>query len=101
MNCNLKPLFARVLLRREKFASRSGSIIIPDEAAKRNAPTKAVVVACGPNADKSIQPGMTVILGQYAGAWVNAEGTVVTRPEDAEFFVCLDEDIIAEVKSDE
>lgn len=97
MNCKLHPKFARVILRREKFASKS-SIIIPGDAAKRNAPTRAVVVAVGPTADKSIQPGMTVILGQYAGAWINAEGKTVVSPEDAEFFVCLDEDIIAEVK---
>lgn len=97
MNCKLQPLFARVLIRREKFASKS-SIIIPDEAAKRNAPAKGQVVGVGPNADSSIKEGMTVLFGQYAGAWINTDGTVVTRPDEAEFFVCQDEDIIAEVK---
>ena len=98
MNCRLQPLFARVLIRREKFASKAPSIIIPDEAAKRNAPSKGVVVAVGPAADEAIRPGMTVIFGQYSGAWVNPDGAAVTREEDAEFFVCMDEDIIAEVK---
>lgn len=97
MNCKLHPLFARVLIRREKFASKS-SIIIPDEAAKRNAPSKGEVLAVGPGADESIKPGMTVLFGQYAGTWVNPDGTVVTREEEAELFVCQDEDIIAEVK---
>lgn len=97
MDCKLQPLFARVLIRRERFASKS-SIIIPDDAAKRNAPAKGVVVAVGPTADESVKPGMTVLFGQYAGAWINPDGTAVTRPDEAEFFVCLDEDIIAEVK---
>lgn len=100
MNCNLQPLFARVLIRREKFASKS-SIIIPDEAAKRNAPSKGTVVAVGPETSDTIKPGMTVLFGQYAGTWLNADGTVIAREQDAEFFVCQDEDIIAEVKSDE
>ena len=98
MNSKLHPLFARVLIRREKFASKQSSIIIPDEAAKRNAPSKGVVVATGPNADKSIKPGMTVLFGQYAGAWINEDGTVVSREQDGEFFVCQDEDVIAEVR---
>jgi co-chaperonin GroES (HSP10) len=98
MTMELNPLFSRVLIRRERFASKSSSIIIPEEAAKRNAPVKGEVVAVGPGADASIREGMTVIFGQYAGAWINAEGAAVAGPEEAEFFVCMDEDIIAEVK---
>ena len=98
MNCKLHPLFARVLIRRERFAAKSSSIIIPDEIAKRNAPSKGTVLAVGPGADASIKPGMTVLFGQYAGTWLNEDGTVLAREQDAELFVCQDEDVIAEVK---
>lgn len=56
------------------------------------------MVAVGPEADESIKPGMVVLFGQYAGTWLNPDGTVVTQEEEAEFFVCQDEDVIAEVK---
>ena len=104
MESKLQPKFARVLIRRERFASKTGGIIIPSDIAKRNAPSKGVVVAVGPACDEQIRPGMTVIMGQYAGAWINAEGALIPREdmkgeaEDFEFFVCQDEDIIAEVK---
>lgn len=94
----LNPLFDRVLLRREKIGARS-SLIIPETAEKRNAPAKGIVVATGPGADESIEVGMTVIFGQFAGAWVNADGTIVPQDEQGELFVCQDVDIIAEVKS--
>ncbi len=93
---NLKPLFGRVLLRREK-AEKIGSIILPDDAAKRHATLKCEVLAKGPQADETIRVGMQVIVGQYAGAWLNAAGNPVPKPDDAEYYVCLDEDIIAEV----
>lgn len=96
----LKPFFARVLLRREKFA-KSGSIIIPDEAQKRHAMTKCEVVATGQNCDPSIQEGMTVLIGQYAGTWLNADGKAVAGPDDAEFYLCADEDLLCEVTDDE
>lgn len=96
MNTPLKPLFARVLIQRERFQSKGG-IIIPDEAGKRNAPSKGKVLATGPNADETIKPGMEVLFGQYAGTWLNADGTVIPSSDEAEFFVCQDEDIIAEV----
>lgn len=94
MKCKLQPKFARVLIRREKIRT---SIIIPDEAARRNAPAKGTVVAVGPACDEQIKPGMTVIFGQYAGAWINGDGSNVTRENEAEYFVCQDEDVIAEV----
>src|SRR3546814_8141608 len=104
MNCKLLPLFARVLRRREKFASRSGSITIPADVAKRNAPPKGTVLAVGKGCSERIKPGRVVIIGQYAGSWINADGLLIPRdsgeapPDEIELFVCQDEDIIAEVK---
>jgi len=92
----LEPLFARVLLERER-PEKLGSIIIPGDAQRRNAPARGRVIAKGPNADKSIEVGSTYIFGQHAGAWINARGMAVPNPDDAELYVTADEDIIAKV----
>jgi co-chaperonin GroES (HSP10) len=93
----LKPLFARVLLRREKF-TKSGSILIPGAAQKRMASTKCTVVATGPTADESIKVGSTVLIGRFAGDWLREDGSVVAADaEDAEFYICADEDLLCEV----
>ena len=96
----IKPLFARVLLKREK-PEKIGSIFIPTDAAKRNAPLRGVAVATGPTCAPTIHVGRTYLLGQYAGAWVNEKGQVVPAGDDAEFFIVQDEDLLAEVVSDE
>ena len=94
----LRPLFARVILKREKLNS---SIIIPDDARRRHAPAKGKIVAVGGTCDDEIQMmlGKTVLFGQHAGAWINADGTP-SSGEDGEYFVCMDEDLIAEVEND-
>lgn len=93
----LRPVLDRVLIKREKF--NGGSIIIPDEAAKRNAPSVGIVIDVGEGCAESIQElkGKKVLFGQYAGAWINEDGTAVTKEEDKELYVCQDEDVIAEV----
>jgi co-chaperonin GroES (HSP10) len=91
----IKPLFARVLLQREVL--KSASIIITDSASLRNAPTKGKVIAVGPTADASIEVGKTYVFGRHAGAWLNKDGKPVDKVDDAEFFVCVDEDLICEV----
>lgn len=92
----LIPLFDRVLLDRPKL-EKVGSIIIPDDASKRAATTKCTVLAVGANVDPCIKPGMTVLIGMYAGTWLNADGRAVPKPDDAEFYVVADVDIICEV----
>lgn len=87
----LKPLFARVLLKREKLV-KVGSIYVPDSEQKRQASLKCKVIEVGPTCDKSIQPGMTVIMGQYAGAWLDADGKAVP---DGDYYICCDEDLLA------
>lgn len=93
----LRPLFARVLLAREKF-EKVGGIIIPDDAQKRHATTKCNVIATGPTCDESIQIGMSVLIGKYAGDWINVDGKAVALPDDAEFYIVQDEDILAIVE---
>lgn len=82
-DCKIQPLFAKIILTREKL--KSSNIIIPAEAEKRNAKAVGIVVAVGPNADDAIQVGQKVMFGQYAGDWIEIDGD--------EYFICLDEDI--------
>lgn len=96
----LEPLFARVLLEREK-PGKIGSVHIPEEWAKRNASTRCRVLAKGPTADKSIEIGATYLIGQHAGTWINANGRAVPGPEDAEFYLTADEDLLCKVIEDE
>lgn len=93
----LKPLYARVLLKREEL--KTGSIIVPEEAKARHAPTKGVVIAKGPDADDAVEIGKTYLWGAFAGAWLNKDGTPYTGGED-QYYVCADEDLIAEVVDD-
>lgn len=92
----LKPLFARVLLKREKF-EKAGSILIPTDQQKRYASTRCVVLAKGPEADEQIEVGSTVLIGQHAGAWINAEGKPAGEGED-EFYIAQDEDILCSIE---
>lgn len=88
---SLKPVFARVLLKRETLKSRGG-IIIPDVAGAKHAHDHGEVVAVGPSCDASIQPGMIVVFGKYAGAWIKLPDS----PD--ELYVCNDEDILCIVE---
>lgn len=95
----LKPLFARVLLRRDKL-EKVGSILIPNEQQKRYARTRATVIAVGPTADESIKPGMAVLVGQHAGAWINAQGDPAGDTNEEEYFIAQDEDILCEIEDE-
>lgn len=90
----MRPLFARVLLRREKLA-RVGSLLVPSDVQKKHATLKCKVIAKGPTADEDVPLGANVLLGRFAGDWINAEGKPVTSEDDDEFFICQDEDILA------
>lgn len=96
----LRPVFDRVLLRREK-PQKMGSILIPEDIAKKHAPNKGEIVAVGPSSDPTIQVGQSYIFGAYAGTWINEKGTPLPQSdgsgEDAEYYVCQDTDLIAEV----
>ena len=84
--CKIQPLFAKVILQREKLNT---TIIIPTDVERRNAPTKGIVLAVGPDAE-GVKPGDKVYFGQHAGGWIDIEGE--------EYFICIDEDIHGIVK---
>lgn len=92
----MKPLFARVLLER-KVRSKVGSIIIPEDRQQALAYTRCKVLDVGPNCDPSVQGliGKHVLIGKYAGDWINANGEPGT-PSDVElYYICQDEDLLA------
>ncbi|RJO72854.1 MAG: hypothetical protein C4523_02465 [Myxococcales bacterium] len=93
----IDPLFARVLLQREKLKT---SIIIPDIAAKRNAPCIGTVLKTGDTCEDRIKGlvGKKVLFGQHAGTWINEDGTAVADPLKAEFFMCMEEDLLGVIE---
>lgn len=92
-----RPLFARVLIKREVQEKSAGGIILPD--AKRHAKLTGKVVAVGPTTDESIQPGMQVVFGAHAGKWLDASYDMTTNAkDDAPYFICQDEDILLVVE---
>ena len=84
----LVPLFDRVLLEREQL--KAGSIIIPDSAKDRNAPSRGTVMAVGPTCTGAVKKGDRVLFGQHAGATLKVDGV--------ETYVVSEEDIIAVVQ---
>ena len=82
---NLKPLFDKVLIERETLQT-STSIILPDDINKRNAPSRGIVVAIGPDTEQ-VEVGQKVIFGMHAGSWIKDDN-------DDEVYVCLDTDIL-------
>lgn len=99
MSTRARPLFARVLVKREVVA-KVGSIHIPEDSQKRNARLLVEVLAVGPTADPSIQPGQKVLIGRYAGDWINLDGTVITPHKDAELFIVQDEDVLCVIEEE-
>ena len=86
----IEPLFSYVVLEREKL--KSSSIIIPETAEKRNAPSCGVVKAVGRMCEDDVKAliGKLVLFKQHAGAWVKT-------PDGDEFFSIEESDIIGEI----
>lgn len=82
----MRPLFDFVLIEREQLQAKT-SIIIPENAARRNAPAIGKVIAKGPGADASINVGARVIFGRHAGDEIEADGK--------KFWITKDVDILA------
>lgn len=89
----MEPLGGRVLLQR-KTATKIGSIILPDDAAKRHASLRCTVIACGPACEWDLVPGDDVLIGRLAGTWVNPDGKPITDADEAEFFIVMEDDIL-------
>lgn len=86
-NIPFTPLFARVLLKRER-TEKIGSIIIPDTAKGKLDPEEGILVAVGHTAEPEIQEliGKKVMFAKYSGAWLKIDGE--------EYFMCQEEDLL-------
>jgi len=97
MSLFYKPLFSRVLIKRE-VESKKGSIIIPDNIAKRHSSCIGVVVDKGETASDNVSIGDQVIFGKNAGAWLDSTYGTKGENDDGTLYICQDEDILAIVK---
>ena len=86
----IEPLFSYVVLERQKL--KSSSIIIPETAEKRLAPSCGVVVATGRMCEDDVKAlvGKLVLFKQHAGAWVKT-------PDGKEYFSLEEKDLIGEI----
>ena len=85
----LTPVWARVLVERDKLQTKSG-IIIPESAEKRNAPAIGTVIAVGENCEDWVKDliGKRVMFGRHAGDWI-------TDPNGGpEVYILQEEDIL-------
>lgn len=103
---NYRPLFGRVLIKRE-VANKSNGVIIPETIAKRHARCEGKVIAKGATAE-GVELGDHVIFGRNAGAWLDntysmaktaVGGIGVQDNNDGTLFICQDEDILAVVEA--
>ena len=90
----LRPLFARVLLKREVLR-KVGSIIIPESSQDRHARCLGEIVAMGPDATATLRVGDKVVFGKYAGTWLDENGK---DNSEGEYYIVQDEDILARVE---
>lgn len=84
------PLFARVLLKRQKV-EKIGSIILPEQAINKYNPEEGIMVATGHTVDDEIKEliGRKVMFAKYSGAWL--------KILDDEYFMCQEEDLLGVV----
>lgn len=113
----VRPLYGRVLIKREVKKKTAGGIIIPDTHAKRHSSCKGEIIALGETAGwtethyesenglatKIVQPlkvGDQVMFGRHAGTWIDATYNDKTGEanDDGELFMCQDQDILAVIE---
>ncbi len=89
-NVPFTPLFARVLLKRDKV-EKIGSIILPADAVGKYNPEKGILIAVGHTVDEIITDliGKTVMFAKYSGAWI--------KIQEDEYFMCQEEDLLGVV----
>lgn len=107
-----RPIFGRVLIERE-ILKKVGSIIIPDDQQKRQALCKGKIVALGETAGwtrsydetgqekmvRAIRVGDVVSFGRHAGTWLDQSyGVAENKRDDAPYFLCQDEDLLAVIE---
>lgn len=112
MAAKYRPIYGRVLIERE-ILKKVGSIIIPDSEQKRQAICKGKIVALGETAGwtktyndkgteqavRALNVGDMVSFGRHAGVWLDGSyGVAANKDDDAPFFLCQDDDILAVIE---
>lgn len=107
MASTIAPKFGRVLIKREVKEKTASGLIIPENAAKRNASCVGVIVALGETAGWAETPdkghiqtmniGDKVIFGRHSGAWLDSTFSDKGEKDDGTLFICQDADILAVV----
>lgn len=91
----LRPIFNRVLLKRDlaEEKSKGGIILSTKFDTKHNAPTFAEVLEVGETCDDPVKElkGKKVMFSRFAGDWLKFPGI------EEEYYLCSDEDILGEV----
>lgn len=110
-----RPLFGRVLIKREVRNKTTGGIILPDNAAKRHAKYDGVIIALGETAGwveiykdgvltpiRNINVGDRVLFGRHAGAWLDATYDAKTGEDkdDGTLFICQDSDLLTVIEEE-
>jgi chaperonin GroES len=91
MNCNIKPLADRVLVKpAEAEQKTAGGIIIPDTAKEK--PQRGTVVAVGPgkkDEPMTVAVNDTVLYGKYSGTEIQIDGeTYLIMKESDIYAIC-------------
>lgn len=112
MSERYRPLFGRVLIERQ-IQKKIGSILLPEQEQQRRALCKGTIVALGDTAGwtrsyeddgtekfiRTIKVGDEVSFGRHAGTWLDQSyGVAKNDKDDAPYFLCQDEDILAVVE---
>lgn len=115
MAASYKPLFGRVLIERDVL-KKVGSIYIPEDQQKRQAVCKGKIVALGETAgwtrvydetgaekmERVVHVGDIVSFGRHAGTWLDKSyGIADNKNDEAPYFLCQDEDLLAVIKQGE
>lgn len=115
MSSRYRPLFGRVLIERQVTKKTRGGILLPDDQQKRHAPSKGKIAALGDTAGwtrtydekgeeslhRTIKIGDEVMFGRHAGAWLDSSYTATDNKEDdAPYFLCQDEDLLAVIETE-
>lgn len=89
----IRPIFNRVLIKREKAFKEASKIIIPEIARKTNAPATGEILAIGSTCDDPVKEliGKKVMFSRFSGDWIAIPGV------EEEYFLCSDEDILGEL----
>lgn len=93
INLPFRPIFNRVLLKRDGAEEKSVGGIIISLNVKRDAPSIGTILDLGSTCDDPVKElkGKKVMFARLAGDWLTFPGI------KEEYYICSDEDILGEI----